>query len=98
MALKDIFTTQKTADKEQNFQQNDSGDSIAVISGASYSARGTKDAGYCGGSSQALLPSLHAVYMQLTRYIQQDEKKQSDRKIAIRQEISGLEANKANII
>ncbi|OFX51626.1 MAG: hypothetical protein A2066_06295 [Bacteroidetes bacterium GWB2_41_8] len=96
MALKDIFTTQKTADKEQNFQQNDSGDSIAVISGASYSARGTKDAGYCGGSSQALLPSLHAVYMQLTRYIQQDEKKQSDRKIAIRQEISGLEANKAN--
>ena len=96
MALKDIFTTQKLAEKEQNFQQNDSVDSIAVISGASYSARGTKDAGFCGGSSQALLPCLHAVYMQLTRYIQQDEKKQNERKIAIRQEISGLEANKAN--
>lgn len=96
MALKDIFSTQKTAEKEQIFQRNDSNESIAIISGASYSARGTKDAGYCGGSSQALLPSLHAVYMQLTRYIQQDEKKQSDRKIAIRQEISGLEANKAN--
>lgn len=96
MALKDIFTTPKTTKKEQNFQKNDTDDSIAVISGASYSARGTKDAGYCGGSSQALLPSFHAVYMQLTRYIQQDDKKQSDRKIAIRQEISGLEAKKAN--
>lgn len=96
MALKDIFTTQKSAEKEQNFQQNETGDSIALISGASYTAKGTKDAGYCGGSSQALLPKLHAVYMQLTRYIQQDEMKQSERKSSIRQEISGLEAKKAN--
>lgn len=96
MTLKDIFTTQKSAEKERDFQQNETGDSIAVISGASYTAKGTKDAGYCGGSSQALLPKLHAVYMQLTRYIQQDEMKQGDRKSSIRQEISGLEAKKAN--
>lgn len=97
MTLKDIFTIQKSAEKDQNFLRNESDDSIAVISGASYAARGARDAGYCGGSPQALLPNLHAVYMQLRRYIQQDEKKQRERKIIIRQEISGLEAKKANI-
>jgi peptidoglycan hydrolase CwlO-like protein len=97
MGLKDIFTTQKPIVTEQKFQNDDSDDSIAVISGASYTARGTRDAGYCGGSSQALLPKLHAVYMQLTRYIQQDEMKQSERKSSIRQEISSLEAKNANI-
>lgn len=96
MTLKNIFTTQKSAEKGRDFQQNETGDSIAVISGASYTAKGTRDAGYCGGSSQALLPQLQAVYMQLSRYIQQDEMKQGDRKSSIRQEISGLEAKKAN--
>lgn len=97
MGLKAIFTTPKPVETEQKIQQDGSDDSIAVISGASYTARGTKDAGYCGGSSQALLPKLHAVYMQLTRYIQQDEMKQSERKSKIRQETSGLEAKTANI-
>lgn len=97
MGLKDVFTIQRSVETEQNFKKEDSDDSIAVISGASYTARGTKDAGYCGGSSQALLPKLHAVYMQLTRYIQQDEMKQSERKSKIRQEISGLGAKNANI-
>lgn len=97
MGLKDIFTTQKPVEIEQKSQKVDSDDSIAVISGASYTAKGTRDAGYCGGSSQALLPKLHAVYMQLTRYIQQDEMKQSERKSKIRQEISGLESKNANI-
>lgn len=96
MGLKDIFTIQKPVDPEQKLQKEDSEDSIAVISGASYTAKGTRDAGYCGGSSQALLPKLHAVYMQLTRYIQQDEMKQRERKSKIRQEISGLEAQNAN--
>ncbi len=97
MGLKDIFTIKKPVEAERNFQVNDPDDSIAVISGASYTARGTKDAGYCGGSSQALLPRLHAVYMQLTRYIQQDKMKQSERKSKIRQEISCLEAKNVNI-
>lgn len=97
MGLKAIFTTPKPVETEQKTQQDGSDDSIAVISGASYTARGTKDAGYCGGSSQALLPKLHAVYMQLTRYIQQDEMKQSERKSKIRQETSGLESKNVNI-
>lgn len=97
MGLKDIFTIHKTAELEKKYQKVDTDDSIAIISGASYTAKGTKDAGFCGGSSQALLPKLHAVYMQLTRYIQQDEIKQSERKSKIRQEISGLDAKNANI-
>ncbi|SHJ27182.1 hypothetical protein SAMN05444280_1151 [Tangfeifania diversioriginum] len=97
MGLKDIFTTQRNNAAEMKLLKGDGDSSIAVISGASYTARGTKDAGYCGGSSQALLPKLHAIYMQLTRYIQQDEMKQSERKSEIKQEISGLEAKNANI-
>ena len=97
MVLKDIFTTQKPVETEQKFQQGNSGDSIAVVSGVSYTAKGTRDAGYCGGSAQALLPKLQAVYMQLTNYVQQDKMKQNERKSKIRQEISGLEAKKANI-
>ncbi len=96
MALKDIFTIQKPIPTEFKIQKVNSDDSIAVISGASYTARGTKDAGYCGGSSQALLPKLHAVYMQLTRYIQQDDMKQYERKNEIRQEIAIIEARKVN--
>ena len=97
MGLKDIFTTQKPVETKQEFQQDNSDDSIAVISGASYTAKGTRDAGLCIGSPQALLPKLQTVYMQLTRYIQQDEMKQNERKSKIRQEISGIEAKKANV-
>ncbi len=92
MQLKDIFTTKKSPETVQKNQIEYFDESIAVISGASYTARGTKDAGYCGGSPQALLPKLHAIYMQLTRYIQQDEVKQNERKSKIKQEISGLES------
>ena len=97
MGLKDIFTIQKPVETEQKNQQENSDDSIAVISGASYTAKGTKDAGYCGGSSHALLPKLHAVYMQLIRYIQQDEMKQNERKSKIKQEITSFEAKNANV-
>jgi hypothetical protein len=97
MGLKDIFSTHKPIEREQKFHKDELDDSIALISGATYKARGTKDAGYCGGSSQALLPQLHAVYIQLTRYIQQDKMKQSERKNQIKQEISGFEAKNANI-
>jgi hypothetical protein len=96
MGLKDLFTTQKPLETEQNVLKDNSDESIAAISGASYTAKGTKDAGYCGGSSQALLPKLHAVYMQLSRYIQHDEMKQSERKSKIKQEINCLEAKNAN--
>lgn len=91
MALKEMF-----AIEQKDLKQN-SEDSSTVISGASYSARGTKDAGYCGGAPQALLPRLHAVYMQLTRSIQQDDKRQCERKNEKKQEISALESKKASI-
>ncbi len=97
MGLKDIFTTQKPVLKELNSHQGFSDDSIAVISGASYTAKGTKDAGLCLGSPQALLPKLQAIYMQLSRYIQHDEMKQNERKSKIKQEISGLEAKANNV-
>lgn len=92
MVLKDIFTVQRKVEPELKLSQSNGDDSMAAISGASYTAKGTKDAGLCIGSPQALLPKLQAVYMQLTRYIQQDEIKQNERKSKIRQEISGLEA------
>ena len=91
MALKDIFDTKKPV--LTDIQQDDS---IAVISGASYTAKGTRDAGLCIGSPQALLPKLQAVYMQLSRYIQQDKIQQNERKSKIRQEISGFEAKNAS--
>lgn len=97
MTLKDIFTTQKVNGVETKQTPESSEDSIAVISGASYTAKGTKEAGFCGGSAHALKPKLHAVYMQLTRYIQQDEIKQNERKIKIRQEISLIESKNNNI-
>lgn len=97
MGLKDIFTTKDKFESKLRPQQNSIDETIAVISGASYTARGTKDAGFCGGSPQALLPKLHAIYMQLTRYIQQDEIKQNERKIQLRQEISGLESRNINL-
>lgn len=46
MGLKDIFTIQDI-EPQQRFQQDDTDDSIAVISGASYASKGTRDAGYC---------------------------------------------------
>jgi len=84
MTLRDIFTTQKAIETVKNSYPENSEESIAVISGASYTAKGTRDAGLCIGSPQALLPKLQAVYMQLTRYIQQDEMKQNERKSKIR--------------
>jgi peptidoglycan hydrolase CwlO-like protein len=93
MGLKDIFTTQKSVEIRHDIPKNTPKDSTAVLS---FTAKGTKDAGFCGGSSAALLPGLHAVYMQLVRYIQDDEKKQNERKNKIRQEVKGLEAKKIN--
>ena len=94
MGLKNIFTT-KLVEPEQKFQQSNSENVSVDIS--SYTAKGTEDAGLCRGSAQALLPKLHAVYMQLRGYIQQDEKKQNIRKGEIRQEIAGLEAKNATV-
>lgn len=96
MGLKDIFTTAKPIVTEKIVQPENYDDSIAVISGASYTAKGTRDAGLCLGSQQALLPKLQAVYMQLSRYIQQDEMKQNERKSQIKQEISCFETKNAN--
>lgn len=97
MGLNDIFTTKKPVDTTTSIiQQENSDDQIAVISGASYTAKGTRDAGLCMGSAHALLPKLQAVFMQLSRYIQQDEMKQNERKNKIRQEICNLDTNKKN--
>ena len=97
MGLKDIFNTKKSVLTDEKPQPDNSNDSIAIISGVSYTAKGTRDAGLCLGSPQALLPKLQAVYMQLTRYIQQDERTQNERKSKIKQEISGLDAKKTNV-
>jgi peptidoglycan hydrolase CwlO-like protein len=70
---------------------------VAEVSGASYTTYGTRDAGLALGSSTALLPKLHAVYMKLARDIQQDGIKQEERKNKTKQEISGLEAQKVNL-
>lgn len=94
MALKDIFTIKKKPDTIE--EKEASVDDIAIISGASYTAKGTKDAGFCAGSPKALLPKLQATYMQLSRYIQQDDIKQKERKNKTRQEIIGLEAMEAD--
>ena len=95
MGLKDIFTTKKTVETEQKFQHANS--EVFVVNISAYTAKGTEDAGLCKGSFQALLPKLHAVYIQLMGYIQHDEMKQNERKGQIRQEISVLEAKTANI-
>lgn len=97
MGLRDIFTIQKPNIEEQSNHKGDTEDTIAVISGASYSARGTRDAGFCGGSSKVLLPRLQAVYIQLARYIQKDEMKQNERKNELREEITVSDTKKKNI-
>lgn len=92
MGLKDIFTISKTVDEKPKIEPEDS---IVIIS-KSYTANGTKDAGYCGGSPEALLPKLHAVYIQLTTYIKKDEADQIVKKGKIKEEISGFEAKNTN--
>lgn len=98
MNLKEIFFSKNQTDLNHSQRSNDQEDSTAIISGASYTAKGTKDAGYCGGSPKALLPKLHAIYAQLSRYIQHDEKTQNERKNQAKQEIIGLNAKKENIL
>lgn len=94
MTLKDIFTTEKGKEP----YQGDSDVSVTASWGmSSYTARGTKDAGYCGGNPNVLLPKLHAVYTQLVLYYKQHEQEQNNRKIKVKQEISGLESKNANI-
>jgi peptidoglycan hydrolase CwlO-like protein len=88
MGLKDIFTTKKPEELEDYAEDV----SIAEISGTSYTANGTRDAGLALGSYAALSPKLQATYMKLIRYIQQDERKQNERKNEIRRKISGLES------
>ena len=97
MGLKDIFTIKKPVETERGFHQENPDDSIKVISLESFKAKGTTDAGFCGGIPHALLPRLHAVYTQLSRHIQQDKKQQDERKNKVRQEISGIEAKNANL-
>jgi hypothetical protein len=97
MALRDIFTPRNSFSIVEPSQDNEIDISIAEISGASYTTTGTKDAGLAVGSHTALLPKLQATYMKLARYIQQDKKKQDDRKNKIRQEISGLESKNRSL-
>ncbi|MDR2621995.1 MAG: hypothetical protein LBC48_05370 [Dysgonamonadaceae bacterium] len=92
MALKDIFTTKKQ--EETDIQRRAI---TSEISEESETTNGTKDAGLALGSPAALLPKLHATYMKLRSKIQQDEKKQTERKNEIKQKISGLEAISRNL-
>ena len=96
MGLKNIFITKKDIETNPDFQQATSNGLIVVTSDKSYTAIGTTDAGYCGGDAHALLPGLQAIYMRLSRYIQEDKIKQDERKSKVRLEISGLESKNAN--
>lgn len=97
MNLKEIFKTKnETRGIDLNTTFNDNRDELGQISGASYSAKGTREAGLCGGSTEALLSRLNATYIQLTRYIQRDQATQNERKNQTRQEISNLEAKRNN--
>ena len=97
MGLKDIFKIQKTVETEHKIQQENIDNSITVISLESFKSKGAEDAGYCGGIPQALLPQLHAVYTQLSRYIQGKKVLQDERKNKVREEITGIEAKNTNL-
>ncbi|MGL4907887.1 MAG: hypothetical protein ACRC3G_00965 [Bacteroidales bacterium] len=97
MRLKDIFTINKKPEISEVSHPDKIDVEITVVSEAAYTARGTKDAGFCGGSPQALLPKLHAVYLQLARFVKQNATMQQDRKSPLRQKISGLEAHNLNL-
>ncbi|MBI1222433.1 MAG: hypothetical protein GC180_07510 [Bacteroidetes bacterium] len=97
MGLKETFAINKKSSVLSDDNQHQASEDIAQISGASYTAKGTRDAGFVGGSSKALLPKLQSVYMQLSRYIQMDAIKQAERKNKIRQEISTFEAKTKNL-
>ena len=96
MGLKQIFTVQKPDVADLDFQEDDSSNSVLLISGITYSAKGTADAGLCGGSVQALIPKLNTIYMHLVRIVQQDKNEQNSRKNKIKQKISGFETENAN--
>jgi hypothetical protein len=88
MVRKNIFTTRKQAEENvEEFQIHEEQSSIPI----DFAAIGAQDAGLSEGSHHALLSNLHAIYMKLRALIQQDEKKQEERKSEIRQKISGLE-------
>ncbi|MDR0733670.1 MAG: hypothetical protein LBF08_06395 [Dysgonamonadaceae bacterium] len=89
MVLKNIFTTRKQAETDVEEVQIDEEQSSIPIK--SLTVIGTRDAGLAEGSHNALLPKLHSTYIKLMCDIQQDEKKQEERKSEIRQKISGLE-------
>ena len=93
--LKSMFSTKPVIKSIENKQDTDS--YVAEISGSNYTHRGTRDAGFAYGSPTALLPKLHAVYMELRRRIEKDETIQNQRKFEIEKSIRGLEAKNENL-
>jgi len=93
--FRNMFTTKPEITQIENNQDADL--YVAEISGASYTHRGTRDAGFAYGSPTALLPKLHAIYMELRRRIEKDEITQNLRKLEIEKSIKGYEAKNENI-
>ena len=94
MGLKDIFTSIKTAQKPQ---QDNIDNAIVTVSDVSWTAKGAIDAGKVGGTSAALLPNLHATYLQITNLVKQDKIKQDERRIKIQEEINILDKENLNL-
>lgn len=93
--LKSMFTTKPVIQSEEN--KHDTDFYVAEISGSNYTHRGTRDAGFAYGSPTALLPKLHAVYMELRRRIEKDETIQNQRKLEIEKSIRGFQAKNENL-
>jgi len=90
-----MFSTKPAIQLEENKQDTEF--YVAEISGANYTHRGTRDAGFAYGSPTALLPKLHAIYMELRRRIEKDETTQNHRKYEIEKGIREFESKKENL-
>ena len=97
MGLKDIFTTVKGAVSAQKPPQDNSGSTNVSVSDISWAAKGAIDAGRVGGSPVALLPNLHATYMQIVNIIKKNDILQAKKKDKIHEEINTLEAENRNL-
>ncbi|NCP85133.1 MAG: hypothetical protein GW823_09620 [Bacteroidetes bacterium] len=93
--IRNMFSTKPAIQLEENKQDTEF--YVAEISGANYTHRGTRDAGFAYGSPTALLPKLHAIYMELRRRIEKDETTQNHRKYEIEKGIREFESKKENL-
>ena len=93
--IRNMFSTKPDMQILENKQDTDL--YVAEISGANYTHRGTRDAGFAYGSPTALLPKLHAIYMELRRRIEKDATIQNQRKFEVEKRIKEFDAKNENL-